>query len=192
MVLAINSSHCLENQFLVSMPQLNDPNFNQTVILLCKHDETGAMGIVINRLTGHRIGDIFAQLHIDVANSRYSHHPVLDGGPVYPELGLIVHNHLPPRWESTMAIGENLRLTSSKDILSDIARGEGPEKVIMSLGYAGWAEGQLEHEIQQNAWFTTPADHDILFDSRINNKWQQSARLLGIDTNHFSHQIGHA
>ena len=196
MVFSIHDFASLENQFLVSMPQLNDPNFKQTVILMCKHDHKGAVGIVINRLTDHRIGDIFEQLGIDASSNHYSNKPVLDGGPIYPELGLIVHNRTfesrTKSWESSMDIGEQLRLTSSKDILSDMARGEGPEKVCMSLGYAGWAPGQLEKEIQENAWFTTPADHEILFAGEVDNKWQQSAKLLGIDTNKFSHQVGHA
>ena len=196
MVFPINKFGSLENQFLVSMPQLNDPNFKQTVILMCKHDHKGAVGIVINRLTDHRIGDIFAQLEIDISSHYYSNKPVLDGGPVYPELGLIVHNRKfksrAESWESSMDIGEQLRLTSSKDILSDMARGEGPEKAFMSLGYAGWGPGQLEKEIQENAWFTTPADHEILFAGEVDNKWQRSAKLLGIDTNKFSRQVGHA
>ncbi len=204
MAFSINNVDSLENQFLVSMPQLHDPNFKQAVILVCKHDQHGAVGIIINRLTGHLMGDIFEQLEIDVASNHYANKPVVDGGPVYPELGLVVHNttlaaptdsSIQPSvqsWESSMYIGDNLQLTSSKDILSDMARGRGPEKVLMSLGYAGWTSGQLENEIQENAWFTTPADHDILFATEVNNKWQQSAQLLGIDVNKFSHQVGHA
>ncbi len=199
MASVINTVDSLENQFLVSMPQLNDPPFKQTVILICKHDAHGAVGIVINRLTEHLIGDIFEQLDIDVSSGHYANKPVVDGGPIYPELGLVVHNNIvfqsesqADSWESSIHIGQDLRLTSSKDILSDMAQGNGPEKVLMSLGYAGWAPGQLENEIQANAWFTTPADHDILFATKMDNKWHQSAKLLGIDINRFSHQVGHA
>lgn len=196
MVSSINDFESLESQFLVSMPQLNDPHFKQTVILMCKHDHKGAVGIIINRLTDHLIGDIFKHLKIDISSTHYSNKPVLDGGPIYPDLGLVVHNRKfksqTETWESSMDIGEQLRLTSSKDILSDMARGAGPEKAFMSLGYAGWAPGQLEKELQQNDWFTTPADQEILFAGEVDNKWQLSAKLLGIDTNKFSHQVGHA
>jgi len=184
--------HSLENQFLVSMPQLDDPNFRQSVVLICKHDEQGAMGIVINRLTDHLIGDIFVQLEIDVSSSQYSRKPVLDGGPVFPEFGLIVHNTEPETWESSLPVGEGLWITSSRDILEDMARGKGPDRAVMSLGYAGWAPEQLESEIHQNSWFTTPADHEILFATDVGGKWHQSAKLLGIDTNKFSSQVGHA
>ncbi|SMN02292.1 UPF0301 protein YqgE [uncultured Candidatus Thioglobus sp.] len=192
----INDFAALENQFLVSTPQLHNSNFKQAVILMCKHDHKGSVGIVINRLTEHLIGDIFEQLGIDISSDHYSNKPVLDGGPIYPDLGLIVHNKKfkssTEAWESSIDIGEQLRLTSSKDILADMARGEGPEKAFMSLGYAGWAPGQLEKEIQENAWFTTPADHEILFSGEMGNKWQRSAQLLGIDPNNFSAQVGHA
>ena len=187
-----NPDQSLENQFLVSMPQMQDPNFNRTVILVCKHDHNGAVGIVINRLTEHLISDIFDQLEITVSSEFHSQKPVLCGGPVYPELGLVVHNSKSDKWESSIEIGKQLKLTSSRDILIDMARGEGPERAIMSLGYAGWGSGQLENEIQQNAWFTTTADHEILFDENVENKWRQAAALLGIDTNQFSHQVGHA
>ena len=193
---SINNALSLENQFLVAMPQMNGSDFKQAVILICKHDAHGAVGIVINRLTGHRISDVFAQLDIDVSSNHYLNMPVVDGGPVYPELGLVVHNNpfsaQTESWESSIHIGQDLCLTSSKDILSDMAHGKGPEKVLLSLGYAGWSSGQLESEIQGNAWFTTPADHDILFATEMDKKWQQSAKLLGIDVNRFSHQVGHA
>lgn len=187
-----DTNHYLNNQFLVSMPQMEDPNFVQTVILVCRHDENGAVGIVVNRLTEHLIGDIFDQLEIKVSSDFHSRKPVLSGGPVYPELGLIVHDAVSDKWESSIEIGDHLRLTSSRDILLDMAQGQGPERAIMSLGYAGWAAGQLEEEMKQNAWFTTPADLEILFDEDVEHKWRKAAALLGIDTNQFSSQVGHA
>ena len=182
----------LANRFLVSMPQMEDPNFTRTVILLCKHDKDGAVGIVVNRLTEHRIGDIFDQLDIEPSSGIYASKPVLNGGPVYPELGLIVHDDIHKNWESSIEIGERLRLTSSRDILDDMARGNGPDRVVMSLGYAGWAAGQLESEIRENVWFTTPADHGILFNEDVTDKWHQAAALLGIETSQFSSEVGHA
>ncbi len=187
-----NKGNYFENQFLVSTPQLDDPNFRQTVILICKHDDEGAMGIVVNRLSGHSAKDIFEQLEIVISNDVHTQIPVHNGGPVFPELGLIIHTDKPSNWESTVRIGDGLSLTSSKDILCDIARGEGPDRTLLSLGYAGWEPGQLEQEIYHNSWFTTPADHDILFAQDVNSKWEKAASLIGIDTRKYFHQIGHA
>ena len=138
------------------------------------------------------MGDIFEQLELEVSSSIHIDRPVHSGGPVYPELGLIIHSRSSAEWESSMAISESLRLTSSRDILVDMARGRGPEQAFMTLGYAGWTAGQLEHEIQHNAWLTVPADHAILFTAQIKDKWRLAAQLLGIDMNHFSSQVGHA
>lgn len=181
-----------ENQFLVSMPQLDDPNFTKSVILICRHNETGVVGIVINQVSDILMIEIFEQFEIDVSSHIHTRSPILIGGPVQPELGLIVHTNHVENWESSMKIGDDLILTGSKDILPDMAQGAGPEKVVMSLGYAGWAPGQLENEVKENSWFTTPVDYEILFNPDIENKWQQSAKLLGINTSQFSHQVGHA
>ena len=184
----------LTNQLLVSMPQLADPNFHQTVSLICQHDDNGAIGVVINRLTGHRLADIFNQLSLPISNLDHTDQPVFEGGPVYPELGLVIHDSegIESDWESSLEIGGGLWLTSSRDILSAIASGHGPGNAIMSLGYAGWGPGQLEFEIQQNSWFNTPADHSIIFNTRIDQKWHQAAQLLGIDYSRLSTEVGHA
>ncbi len=191
----VTTSHkpfTLENRFLVSMPQLEDPHFRQTVILICKHNSQGAIGVVINRLTDQIIGDVFSQLKIYISDHSHTISPVFDGGPVYPELGLVIHNGDLEVWESSIDIGGALKLTSSRDILIDMAKGNGPEKAMMILGYAGWAAGQLEQELKGNSWFTAPADHNILFAPEINDKWQMSAQLAGIDTTRFYNQVGHA
>lgn len=183
----------LGNQFLVSMPQLHDDNFTRTVTLVCQHDANGALGIVINRLSNHSLGDVFSQLDIAIADSGTASAPVFEGGPVHQEYGLVVHSRETHRqWQSTMAISESLSLTSSRDILVDIAAGSGPDRAILSLGYAGWGPGQLEQEIMQNAWFSTPVEERILFDSVISNKWDEAASLIGMDFSRLSSQVGHA
>ncbi len=174
------------------MPQLEDPNFKQTVILICKHNSQGAVGVVINRLTSQIIGDVFSQLKIGISDHSHTISPVFDGGPVYPELGLVIHNGDLNIWESSMDIGGGLKLTSSRDILTDMANGNGPEKAMMILGYAGWSAGQLEQELQGNSWFTAPTDHNILFAPDVSDKWEMSARLAGVDTSRFYNQVGHA
>lgn len=150
------------------------------------------MGIVINRLSSYNVGEIFKQLEIEISVEPELEIPIHEGGPVYPELGLIVHTDKITRWESSINIGADLQLTSSRDILCDIANGVGPDQALMSLGYAGWGPGQLENEIHQNAWFTTPADHGILFTADVEHKWHNAASLIGIDTAKFSGQVGHA
>ena len=192
-------STSLKNQLLVSMPQLTNPSFHQTVSLICQHDDNGAIGVIVNRLTEHRLGDIFAQLSLPVSSLERTDQPVFEGGPVNRELGLVIHageestsgknRH---RWESSMEIGGGLWLTSSRDILGAIASGRGPENTIMLLGYAGWGPGQLEFEIRQNSWFHAPADHSIIFNTQIDQKWHQAAQLLGINYAQLSSEVGHA
>ena len=183
----------LSNHFLVSMPQLEDDNFARTVTLVCQHDENGALGIVVNRLSAHTLGEIYQQLDIQVSDRQSAAQPVFEGGPVHREFGLVVHSLDPVRrWESTLEISEELGLTSSRDILVDLASGSGPDRYLMSLGYAGWAPGQLEQEILQNAWFSTPVEERILFDTRVDEKWTMAATLIGMDMNKLTGQVGHA
>lgn len=183
----------LGNHFLVSMPQLEDQNFARTVNLICQHDADGALGIVINRLSQHTLLDVFDQLGISVSDHTLANAPVFEGGPVHKEFGLVVHSNETEReWESTLRISDQLSLTSSRDILVDIAQGEGPENAIMSLGYAGWGPEQLEQEIMQNAWFSTPVELDILFDASIDQKWTLAAKLIGMDYSKLTSQVGHA
>ena len=176
------------------MPQLDDQNFSRTVTLICQHNEEGALGIVINRISSHRLGEVFEQLEITVSDARNADHPVYEGGPVNPEYGLILHSteRPPDQWQSTLKISDELALTSSKDILQDIAHGDGPDRFLMSLGYAGWGPTQLEQEIMQNSWFSTPVEHTILFNEDSAAKWHSVASLIGIDYTKMTGQMGHA
>jgi len=187
------SNGYLNNQFLISMPQLNDDSFFKTVTLICQHDQNGALGIVVNRLTDYTLGDIFKQLDILPSTPDTDSIPVFEGGPVHREFGLIVHSYEPSKnWQSTLQISDALALTSSKDILEDIAKGQGPEKYLMSLGYAGWGPSQLEDEVLNNAWITVQAEEALLFDFVIHDKWHRAANLIGVDLNLLTAQAGHA
>ena len=184
----------LKNQLLVSMPQLSNPSFHHTVSLICQHDADGAIGVVINRLTNYRLGDVFGELSLPVSSLDHTDQPVFAGGPLSPELGMVIHadpktSH---RWEYSMEIGGGLWLTSSRDILGAIASGQGPDNALMFLGYAGWGPGQLEKEMQLNSWFNTPADHSIIFNTQVDQKWHQAGKLLGIDYAQLSSEVGHA
>ena len=138
------------------------------------------------------MADIFSELSIEVGSLHSTDIPVFAGGPVSPEVGLVVHNDNINEWESSIGITDNLILTSSRDILEALANGKGPERALMTLGYAGWSAGQLEQEIIDNAWFSAPVDLDLIFDMVVEEKWQRSAALLGINLHSLSSQIGHA
>lgn len=181
----------LSNHFLIAMPSLADPNFSRTVTFLCDHSADGALGIVINRGMEISLGDIFEQTDINTDTASHTHTEVHYGGPVQRERGFVLHEPI-GRWQSTLAINETLGLTTSRDILAAIANDSGPDDWFVALGYAGWGPGQLESEIAQNAWLHGPAEHDILFRTPIEARWQAAAQLLGVDLDTFTGEAGHA
>jgi putative transcriptional regulator len=185
------SAGFLTNQFLIAMPGLDDPNFAQSVTLVCEHNAQGALGIVINKPCPMTLGEVFAQLGLDATHSRVNGDAVLQGGPVQVDRGFVLHSP-GPRWESTLPVSDRLHLTTSRDVLDALARGEGPEAVVVALGYAGWEAGQLESEMSQNAWLTVPMDERLLFETPIEQRWQAAGRLLGVNLLHLSSDAGHA
>jgi putative transcriptional regulator len=181
----------LNNQYLIAMPGMDDPNFAQTVTLVCEHSEQGALGIDINRPLTMDLGDVFAQLGLDASQSRVTTQHVLHGGPVQNDRGFVLHSP-GPSWESTLPVSERLHVTTSRDILDALAGGGGPENAVIALGYAGWEAGQLEDEVARNAWLTVPVDEALLFEVPAEERWQAAGRLLGINLLHLSSQAGHA
>ncbi|MEA3291966.1 MAG: YqgE/AlgH family protein [Pseudomonadota bacterium] len=187
----MSNTESLAGSFLVAMPQMLDPNFNKTVTLICQHDENGALGVVINRRSEFPIGEVFKQLELSVDRLGDAGLPVYIGGPVHPEVGLVLHT-FPGEWESSLIINDRLALTSSRDILESLAAGGGPRQRLLTLGYAGWGAGQLEYEMQQNAWLNAPLDESLVFSTPPEQRWQHAARLLGIDISLLSTEAGHA
>jgi putative transcriptional regulator len=181
----------LTNHLLIAMPALADPNFNRTVTLICEHTDQGALGIVINRPLDVRLSEIFAQLTLERFDEKASQQPVLQGGPVQQERGFVLHDDTRP-WDSTLRISDSIAVTTSRDILVAIARGEGPRNALVALGYAGWAPGQLEREIAENAWLSVTATPEILFGTPFEERWEAAARLIGIDFGRLSSEAGHA
>jgi putative transcriptional regulator len=182
----------LTNHFLIAMPRLADANFARSVTLICEHTGEGAMGLVINRATDLTLGDVFAQLEIDVAgNSEVSVRPVFLGGPVQNNRGFVLHEPL-GHWESTIAITDSIGVSTSRDILEAIARQQGPAQTLVAIGYAGWSPGQLEREIVENSWLHCPADRAILFEVPPADRWQAAATLAGVDLARLSGEAGHA
>ncbi len=181
----------LTDQFLIAMPSLKDPNFERTVTYICAHNEEGAMGIVINKPLEIELGEIFEQMDIDTSNAIARQKIVYQGGPVHIDRGFILHK-ANSSWDSSIIVSDKVCVTTSKDILESIARGEGPDEAVVALGYAGWGEGQLEDEIMQNAWLSGPADMNILFNTPYDQCWQAAAEHLGVDLEKLSSDVGHA
>jgi putative transcriptional regulator len=185
----------LTGHLLIAMPAMQDPNFVKTVTYICEHSDQGALGIVINRPLDMDLGTIFDQLSLDPADPELSRQPVLQGGPVHQERGFVLHEPAESaggEFDATVAVTDAIRVTTSQDILTAMARGQGPKRALVALGYAGWGAGQLESELVQNAWLSVPASPRIIFDTPFDQRWRESAKLLGIDLATISHQAGHA
>jgi putative transcriptional regulator len=181
----------LEQQVLIAMPGMVDGNFAGSVTLLCQHNDDGAIGITINRLSDFSLGEILAQLHIDCSDESIQKMQVLEGGPVAPDRGFVIHS---PKegYESSMAVGPDIMVTTSRDVLTAVAEGNGPEKYIVALGYAGWGGGQLEGELRENAWLTVLADSDIIFDMPLPKRFDGALGRLGIKVDRLHSKGGHA
>jgi len=186
----MNQATYLNNQFIIAMPGLADPNFFHTVTFLCQHNREGALGIVINRSAEMKLGEIFKQMHIPVSSPGAAEIPVFAGGPVQQERGFVIHTTAGD-WDATMAVSKSVSLTTSRDVIEAIAAGKGPEQYLVALGYAGWGEGQLEQEILANAWLNTPFSKHVLFDTPINMRWAAAAEQIGININQLTTPAGH-
>jgi len=174
------SNSSLTAHFLIAMPAMDDPNFAQGVTLLCQHNEEGAMGLMINRISDFTLSEVLEQMQIVSECGDLSDIPVLLGGPVQPDRGFVLHDD-PRDWSSTLRFGNGLAVSTSRDILEAMAKGNGPKNAVIALGYAGWSAGQLEGEIAANSWLTVEADQAILFRTPINARWQAAAKSLGIN-----------
>jgi len=184
------SQGSLRDHFLLAMPGLEGSNFARSLTYVCEHSASGAMGLVLSHRMPLTLGNIFTQLNID-DRSEAGDRAILSGGPVQVERGFVLHRDN-SRWQSTLAVTDEVSLTASRDILSALGEGKGPETFLMTLGYAGWEAGQLEQEIADNAWLTMPANPEILFHTPSDQRWSAAARQLGIDLNLISATAGHA
>jgi putative transcriptional regulator len=187
-----NDNNSLHHFMLISMPQMEDENFTRSLVYICEHSEKGAMGLVINRANDIDFTDILPQLNIADTHAVAVQQPIFTGGPVQPEHGFVLHTPLSNKqWKSSIRVSEDLCLTTSSDVIDDIAHAAGPEHSLIALGYAGWGPGQLEKELAENAWLCCPFDADIVFNMAPEERFQAAADLLGIDMNLISTQIGH-
>ncbi|HTJ62627.1 MAG TPA: YqgE/AlgH family protein [Alphaproteobacteria bacterium] len=180
----------LAGQLLIAMPGMEDPRFGRTVVYMCAHNAEGAMGLIVNRTLGEvRFADLMGELGIRGQVSR--HRPVHFGGPVDSSRGFVLHS-TDFQSDQTLVIGDDVALTATRDILQAIVAGNGPARALFALGYAKWSPGQLDSEIQQNAWLTAPAERAILFDRELETKWERAIALLGFNLAMLSGEAGHA
>ncbi len=181
----------LTHHFLIAMPAMQEGVFAGTLTYICEHNENGALGIVVNRPISLTLGEMFSQVNIAMDQASLEKLPVYFGGPVQTERGFVLHD-TPGNWESTLCINDKLALTTSKDILEAMGKGQGPRNVIVTLGYAGWDQGQLEHEITENVWLTVAASEHILFDLPPEERLLAAMALLGVDYSSLVEDAGHA
>ena len=182
----------LAGQLLVAMPQMMDPRFARSVVYLCAHGEdSGAMGLVVNKLVASlTMGELFEHLKLEPSRPNRPR-PVHFGGPVEPGRGFVLHSP-DYREDATMTVGDEFAVTATLDILRAIGKGEGPRRNLLALGYAGWAPGQLDAEIQGNGWLSVEADSDLVFDADHDAKWERALKKLGISVSMLSTDAGHA
>ncbi len=189
-------SKYLTNQLLIAMPSMADPNFAQTVTLICEHSDRGALGLILNRPLQMKLHDVFEQLALDTVDTQIGQQSVLRGGPVQTDRGFVVHrpggSDGRAQWDSTLRISDGIQVTTSRDVLAAMARGEGPPDAFIALGYAGWDAGQLEQEILSNSWLSVPADERVIFELPYEERWHAAGQLLGVDLTRISTVAGHA
>jgi putative transcriptional regulator len=189
----MSDSGYLTNQLLIAMPAMGDPNFSQTVALICDHSAQGALGLILNKPLPMRMGEIFEQLEIEIEieEGPLIERQVLRGGPMQTDRGFVVHPAC-GEWDSTLKVSDSIHVTTSRDILAAMARGKGPGEAVVALGYAGWDGGQLEDEIRANAWLCAPVEAAIIFDLPFESRWHAAARLLGVELSRISSISGNA
>ena len=191
----------LTNHFLIAMPGLQDMEFARSVVYLCEHSERGALGLIINKPTDINLQKLFDKVEMSLGRADLVQQPVMQGGPVQTERGFVLHDPLvwgedgtekEAVYASTLAIPGGLEMTTSKDVLEALAEGAGPRRLLITLGYSAWGEGQLEAEIADNAWLTVDADQTVIFETPIHERYDRALALLGVQAWMLSPEAGHA
>ena len=184
----------LTNQFLIAMPGMGDDTFSGAVVYLCEHTEKGALGLVINKPIDIKLKNLFEKVELPLDRAELADQPVFFGGPVQTERGFVLHEKLgdEPVYSSTLSIPGGLEMTTSKDVLEALSHGAGPRRLLVTLGYSGWAAGQLEDELGRNGWLTVDAVPEIIFDTPVAERYDRAVSLLGFDPRMLSQEAGHA
>jgi putative transcriptional regulator len=181
----------LTNHFLIAMPSLQGSVFSRTLTYVCRHDENGAFGLVVNRPSNINLQALMEQVKVTLSREELGNYPIYLGGPVQTDRGFVLHSPL-GQWRSTLKVNDEIGLTTSLDILEEVAQGRMPEKMLITLGYAGWSAGQLEEEIKQNSWLTVEADPEIIFNCQPAQRLESAMSSLGFGLFQISDDVGHA
>jgi len=196
----------LTHHFLIAMPGMEDASFARSVVYLCEHSERGALGLIINKPTDISLEGLFEKVDLTLGRADLTHQPVFLGGPVQTERGFVLHDPMrgtpegaakdgdedDSPYASTMSIPGGLEMTTSKDVLEALSHGAGPRRVLVTLGYSAWGEGQLESELGENSWLTVDADAAIIFDTPVDERYERALGLLGLQSWMLSRDAGHA
>ncbi len=203
---ADSASINLTHHFLIAMPGLEDAAFAKSVVYVCEHSERGALGLVINKPSELSMQNLFEKVDLSLHREDLMTAPVLQGGPVHTERGFVLHDAMvvaSPNemadesdkesvYASTMTIPGGLEMTTSKDVLEALSMGAGPKRVLISLGYSAWGEGQLESELAENSWLTVGADTAVIFDTPVEQRYARAMQLLGLEPWMLSNEVGHS
>jgi putative transcriptional regulator len=181
----------LTDHFLIAMPAMEDPYFAKSLVYVAEHNDHGALGVIVNRPTDMTLSALFQRIEVPFVAGNVANLPVFFGGPVQTDRGFVLHRPL-GTWQSTLAVNAEIGLTTSRDVLQSAGQAGHPSDMVVTLGYSGWASGQLEHEIGQNAWLTVLADPHVLFDLPYEERLVSALELLGIDPTNLAVQAGHA
>jgi len=187
----------LTNHFLIAMPGLSDELFGRSVVFMCEHSDRGALGLVINKPGDIHLSQLFDKVELSLGRQELAQLPVFQGGPVQTERGFVLHEAVEGAegesvYASSLAIPGGLEMTTSKDVLEAMSSGGGPRRVFVTLGYASWGQGQLESEITENSWLTVEADHSVIFDTPVDERYERAMALLGLQSWMLSPDAGHA
>jgi putative transcriptional regulator len=191
----------LKHHFLIAMPGLEDETFARSVIYMCEHSARGAMGLIINKPSDISMRHLFDKVDLPLRREDLVQNPVLQGGPVQTERGFVLHDPVQmapadqeagPMYASTLSVPGGLEMTTSRDVLEALSSGAGPRRVLVTLGYASWGEGQLESELGENTWLTVPASVDVIFDVPMAERYDRALDLLGLKSWMLSPDAGHA
>ncbi len=186
--MAVNSS--LANHILIAMPSLTAPNFKHAVIYVCEHHVQGTVGLMINRPMQFPLGIVFDQLHIHPVRNEQNLLPLLFGGPLQQERGFVIHRPF-GGWRSSLALREDVTVTTSSDIIRAIAQDTGPKDVLVTLGYVGWGDNQLEQEVIDNVWLVCPFNSELMYEVPFEERWEYAGLILGVKMNQLSSSVGH-
>ena len=191
----------LKHHFLIAMPGLEDETFARSVVYMCEHSPRGAMGLIINKPADISMRHLFDKVDLPLRREDLMQNPVSQGGPVQTERGFVLHDPLrmdQPQedgssiYASTLTVPGGLEMTTSRDVLEALSSGAGPRRVLVTLGYSSWGEGQLESELAENTWLTVPASIDVIFDVPMAERYDRALDLLGLKSWMLSPEAGHA